>query len=83
MVTKHAPQVDGRMDGQTDATQTILLAQLSAELKIKESLSKVVICWQISAYCTDAYFDGNGMRDSQNTFWRHGHCLLSAVMLIY
>jgi hypothetical protein len=35
MVTKCAPQVDGRMDGWMDATWTILLAQLtlSAELK--------------------------------------------------
>jgi hypothetical protein len=34
MVTKRAPQVDGWMDGRTAATRTILLAQLSAELKI-------------------------------------------------
>jgi hypothetical protein len=33
MVTKRTHQVDGWMDGQTDATQTILLPQLSAELK--------------------------------------------------
>jgi hypothetical protein len=32
MVTKRAPQVDGWMDGQMDATRTILLSQLSAEL---------------------------------------------------
>jgi hypothetical protein len=34
MVTKRAPQVDGRMDGRTDATRPILLTQLSAELKM-------------------------------------------------
>jgi hypothetical protein len=33
MVTKHAPQVDGQMDGWTDTTWTILLPQLLAELK--------------------------------------------------
>jgi hypothetical protein len=33
MVTKRAPQVDGWMDGWTDATRPILLPQLSAELK--------------------------------------------------
>jgi hypothetical protein len=35
MVTKCGHQVDGRMDGWTDATRTILLPQLSAELKIQ------------------------------------------------
>jgi hypothetical protein len=34
MATKRAHQVDGWMDGWTDATRTILLPQLSAELKI-------------------------------------------------
>jgi hypothetical protein len=38
MVTKRAHQVDGRMDGWTNASRTILLPQLSAELKITHQI---------------------------------------------
>jgi hypothetical protein len=38
MATKRAHQVDGWMDGQTDATRTILLPQLSAQLKMMKIL---------------------------------------------
>jgi hypothetical protein len=38
MVTKCAHQDDGPMDGWTDATQTILLPQLSAQLKMIVSI---------------------------------------------
>jgi hypothetical protein len=42
MVTKRAPQADGWMDGQTDATRNILLTQLSAELKTFSKLTHLL-----------------------------------------
>jgi hypothetical protein len=41
MVTKRPHQVDGWMGGQMDATRTILLPQLSAELKMTTKFGKL------------------------------------------